>query len=371
MNQIKILIVDDMRIIIELVASLLDDLNENFTILKASNGKEACRMAQTHKPDLIIMDWEMPEMSGFDALIKIKKNESTKDIPIIISSGFSESENIKLALEAGAIDYIRKPIDGIELIARVRSVLTLSSTYNKLKEQSVLLNQERQRTENILRGYLPDNLANEILHHGFSKPKRYKNVSILFADLVDFTSNTNLMSPKKMFDELNDIFPAFDDIMSFHNCIKIKTIGDAYLSACGMGDGNEDHAVKLASAAIDMRNYINYRNSISSQKWEIRIGINSGDIFGGLIGKNYYHFDIFGDTINTAARMQQNSEPMQINLSYDTNQQIQKSFKTIERLPIKVKGKGVQKMYFLHTPIVDDLVYDSFKEHPLKKVLFP
>ena len=366
----KILIVDDMRIITELVASLLGELRDDFIYIKASNGKEACRMAQTKKPDLIIMDWEMPEMSGYDALVKIKKNETTKDIPVIISSGFSESENIKQALEAGAIDYIRKPIDGIELIARVRSVLTLSSTYNKLKEQSQLLNKERQRTENILRGYLPGPLVDEILNQGFSKPKRYKNVSVLFADLVDFTSSTNLMSTKRLFDELNDIFPAFDKIMDYHSCTKIKTIGDAYLSTCGLPIADPKHAIKLVSAAIDMRNYIEYRNSINPTKWTIRIGINSGDVFGGLIGKSYYHFDIFGDTINTAARMQQNSEPMQINISHETDKLIQKDFTTIERVPMKVKGKGVQKMYYVLKYSNESPLFNSFENHPLKKVLF-
>lgn len=370
MDQIKILIVDDMRIITELVASLLSELNEDFLCLVASNGKEACRMAQSEKPDLIIMDWEMPEMSGYDALLKIKKNESTKNIPVIISSGFSESENIKQALEAGAIDYVRKPIDGIELIARVRSVLTLSSTYNKLREQSDLITKERQRTENILKGYLPETLADEIINHGFSKPKRYKNVSVLFADLVDFTSSTNKMSAKRLFDELNDIYPAFDQIMAYHGCTKIKTIGDAYLSTCGLPEPEEDHAIKLLAAAIDMRNYIALRNKTNPTKWKIRIGINSGDVFGGLIGKGYYHFDIFGDSINTAARMQQNSDPMQINISAETNELVQDTYRTIERLPIKVKGKGTQKMYFLHMPINKSSDFKSFEEHPLKKVLF-
>jgi adenylate cyclase len=173
-------------------------------------------------------------MTGIDALIRIKRNESTQDIPILIASAFSDSKNIYQALQAGAIDYIRKPIDSVELIARVRSVLTLSSAFNKLKEQRALLQEERQRNEQILKGYLPEQIVAEIADQGYAKPQRHKHTTILFADLVDFTTNTNSMSAKRLFDELNEIFPAFDKLTRFNNCIKIKTIGDAYVAACGL-----------------------------------------------------------------------------------------------------------------------------------------
>lgn len=372
MSAVKILIVDDMRIISELIASLLNELNEPFQYLFAMNGKEACKMAHAARPDLVIMDWEMPEMSGYEALQRMKKNDALKDIPVIISSGFTESENIRLALEAGAIDYIRKPIDGIELIARVRSVLALTSAYNKLREQTVLLNHERQRTHNIIKGYLPESVVKEILNDGFVKPRRYKEVSVLFADLVDFTTTTNSMSPKCMFNELNSLFPAFDEIMHYHGCEKIKTIGDAYLASCGFPEAEPLHAVKLARAAVDMINFVSLRNKKHPTRWRLRIGIHSGDMFAGLIGRENYHFDVFGDTINTAARMQQHADPMQINLSEKTNELVRDYFKTIERVPLKVKGKGVQKMFYLYRPIVDtEFYHQSFDEHPLKSIVMP
>jgi adenylate cyclase len=343
----KILIVDDMPVIIELISSFLQKIDQNFTLFSASNGRNACKLAVAQQPDLIIMDWEMPEMSGFEALSKLKKNESTKDIPVIISSGFTQAENVQKALDAGAIDYIRKPIEGVELIARVLSVLALTDAFNKLKEKTFLLNQERMRTESLLRGYLPDQLAEEILNHGFSKPKRYKNVSVLFADLVNFTIKTNSMSPKRMFDELNEIFPEFNTIIKKYDCTKIKTIGDAYMASCGMPDADPEHAMKIVDAAIELRNFLKERNKHHHTQWEIRIGIHSGDVYGGLIGKDYYQFDVFGDTINTSARMQQNCEPMQINISAETKELLAKSYKIKEREPISVKGKGMQKMFFV------------------------
>jgi class 3 adenylate cyclase len=343
----KILIVDDMPVIIELISSLLQKIDKNYILLSASNGRSACKLAQTNQPDLILMDWEMPEMSGFEALTKLKKNDSTKDIPVIISSGFTSAENVQKALDAGAIDYIRKPIEGIELIARVLSVLALSNAFKRLKEKSFLLNQERMRTESLLRGYLPEQLAEEILNQGFSKPKRYRNVTVLFADLVNFTVKTNTMSPKRMFDELNVIFPTFNTIMKENDCTKIKTIGDAYMAACGLPQTDPDHAIKMVKAAIEMRDYLINKNKTDNTQWEIRIGLHTGDVYGGLIGKDYYQFDVFGDTINTAARMQQYSEPMHINVSAETKLLLSSKYKTIERAPVTVKGKGVQMMYFV------------------------
>jgi adenylate cyclase len=347
MKPAKILVVDDMSIITDLISSLLTECNKNIVVLKAYNGRNACKIALSERPDLIIMDWEMPEMSGYEALTKLKRNAITKDIPVIISSGLTHVDNVQKALEGGAIDYIRKPIESIELIARVRSVLALADAFREIKENNALLIHERKRTENLLRGYLPEQLAEEILNQGFSKPKRYRNVSVLFADLVNFTVKTNTMSPKRMFDELNEIFPAFNDIMTQLGCTKIKTIGDAYMAACGLPKENPDHAMRMTEAAIAMRDFLLIRNKTNEVKWEIRIGIHSGDVYGGLIGKDYYQFDVFGDSINTAARMQQCSEPMRINVSSETYQLINKNFGTVEREAVMVKGKGEQKMYFV------------------------
>ena len=343
----KILIVDDMSVINELISSILLNHNPNYKILTADNGRNACKLAVSELPHLIIMDWEMPEMSGYEALTRLKKNEVTKDIPVIITSGFTQAENVQKALEAGAIDYVRKPIEKIELTARVQSVLALSDAFTKIKEKNHLLDLERKRTESLLRGYLPDQLAEEILNHGFSKPKRYKNVSILFSDLVNFTAKTNTMSPRRMFDELNEIFPAFNEIMNNNRCTRIKTIGDAYMAACGLPEEDPEHAARIINAAIDMRDFLIERNEMNPVKWEIRIGIHSGDVYGGLIGRNYYQFDVFGDTINVASRMEQFSEPMQINISEETNHLIAGQFNTIERIPVYIKGKGTKKMYIL------------------------
>jgi DNA-binding response OmpR family regulator len=344
-TSIKILLVDDMPIIMEIIISHLQEMGLNFTYLKANNGRDACKIAKSSQPDLIIMDWEMPQMNGIDALNLIKKKESTKHIPVIISSGFSDSENVRKALESGAIDYIRKPIDPVELIARVRSVLALNSSFNALKQKQEELELERHKVEKILQSMIPDKIFQELKATGHSKPRRYKNTTIMFADLVSFTKKTSSMSPKRLIDEINDIFSSFDKIVSKNNCIRIKTIGDTYLAVSGVPDQNENHAVDMINTAIEFRNYIIERNKKRPISWEITIGINSGDLIGSLIGLNNYLFDVFGENVNTAARIQGQCKPMNIAINHSTYKLVHNLYSFENKGLISLKGINNANIY--------------------------
>jgi DNA-binding response OmpR family regulator len=312
---VKILLVDDMHVILDIIASYLQEMDEKFSFYKATNGREACKIANQEMPDLIIMDWEMPGMNGFDALQLMKKNERLNSIPVIMSSGFSDSSSVKKALDAGAIDYIKKPIDRIELIARVKSTLRLTNSFNELRQKKNELTKEQLKVERILKGLLPQKILNELKETGISKPKRYKCASAMFTDLVGFTQKTTTMSPKRLINELNDIFSSFDKIINKYNCTRIKTIGDAYLAVAGLPEIDENHAKHLIQAAIEFRQFILERNMTNAIKWEITIGINSGDIIGSIIGLENYLFDVFGENVNTASRIQTHCSPMCIAVS--------------------------------------------------------
>ncbi len=353
-DSVKILLVDDMSIIIDIIISHLNEMGQEFTYLKANNGRDACKLAVQSNPDLIIMDWEMPKMTGIDALSHLKKNEKTKDIPVIISSGFSDAKNVRQALETGAIDYIRKPIDPVELIARVRSVLALNTSIKALKQKQIELENERLKVENILKGIIPEKVFNDIKITGESKPHRYKNSSVMFADLVGFTEKTCCMSPKRLINELNDIFSAFDKIIKKNKCTRIKTIGDAYLAVSGLPVENSNHAFNIVNAAIDFRNYIIKRNETHHTKWEITIGINSGDIIGSLIGYENYLFDIFGETVNAAARIESQCKPMDIALSNTTYHLIKNQFNFESKGFVELKGMKKTEIYNCISNIIDD-----------------
>ena len=153
--------------------------------------------------------------------------------------------------------------------------------------------------------------------------------------------------------ELNDMYSAFDDIMIKYDCEKIKTIGDAYLAVCGMPQENAQHAEIMLKASFEIIQYIRKRNSSAQLRWQIRIGLHSGNVVGGIVGVKKYIYDVFGDAINTASRMESNSEPMRINISSETyslakeSEYVKSSHIVFEkRDPINVKGKGMMEMYF-------------------------
>ncbi|MGQ1890844.1 adenylate/guanylate cyclase domain-containing protein [Thermophagus sp. OGC60D27] len=345
-----ILIADDMDSIAQFVEAHLSSLKENIQFLRAGNGYEACRLAMENRPDLILLDWEMPEISGMDALKNLKQNPKTQDIPIIIISSFTGSNKVKEALEAGAIDYVKKPIEPEELIARVRSAMTLANTLRELKSRTHQLEEEQKKTQNILMNILPAEIAKKLIQGVVIQPRPYKDVTILMADLVNFTEKATRMSPRKLLEELRMLFTKFDEISQKYNCVRIKTIGDAYMAASGLFSNSKEHALRAAKAANEMRDFISQRNRTNTIKWEVKIGLSSGNVIAGFISEHNLSYDIFGDSVNMASRMQAYGGPMQINVSESTRKLLEPHYTFVRRVPQRVKGKGMIEMYYLHQP---------------------
>jgi len=214
-------------------------------------------------------------------------------------------------------------------------------------ERTKELASEKEKTEELLLNTLPLKVVNELKENGVSEPENFENVTVYFSDIVGFTNISSKLEPKKLIQELNEIFTAFDDIMTKNNCERIKTIGDAYLAVSGMPKKNKNHAENMANAAVEIKHYLEKRNESSEIDWQTRIGIHTGNVVGGIVGVRKYIYDVFGDTINTASRMESNSEPMRINVSETTYEILKGKHPFIEREAIHVKGKGSLKMYFL------------------------
>jgi adenylate cyclase len=190
-------------------------------------------------------------------------------------------------------------------------------------------------------------VVNELKINGKAKPERFDEVTVYFSDVVGFTNMSTNLDPEFLIDELNEIFTSFDDIMIKHHCERIKTIGDAYMAVCGLPEKDDNHAFNILSASKEIIQFLDNRNENSELKWRIRIGVNSGKVVGGIVGIRKYIYDIFGDSVNTASRMESNSEPMRINVSESTMVLAKNHFHFTERDEIEVKGKGKMKMYFL------------------------
>jgi class 3 adenylate cyclase len=226
---------------------------------------------------------------------------------------------------------------------------TIERQNRDLAEANRVIQEEKEKSDRLLLNILPARVAEELKQRGRTEPELFEHVTVYFSDLVGFTSASARLSPGKLIAELNDIFTQFDHIVEAHRCERIKTIGDAYLAVCGMPEPDPEHARRIVRAAVDMVSWLNERNLQSELQWQARVGIHSGPLVGSVVGVKKYIYDVFGDTVNTASRMESNSEPMRINISEATHDLVKNDFSFMERSPLEVKGKGPMRMYFVQT----------------------
>lgn len=226
-------------------------------------------------------------------------------------------------------------------------VLSRQKLEKTIKERTAELSDEKDKVESLLLNILPAYVLEELREKGKSDPRSFEDVAILFTDFVGFTKISSQLAPLKLIEELNDMFTHFDEITERHHCERIKTIGDSYMAVAGLSGTEKNPTQQMAHCAIEILKFIEQRNKTSVIEWKIRIGISAGQSMGGIVGKTKYLFDLFGDTINIASRMESNSEPMKINVSEAAFKKLDGLFTFVERSEIDVKGKGKMKMYFL------------------------
>jgi class 3 adenylate cyclase len=218
------------------------------------------------------------------------------------------------------------------------------NTLQNFEEEAIHSNLENEK---LLHNILPKKVAQELRETGNVKPARFEDVSIMFSDFKGFTNIVATIPTKKLIEELNQIFSQFDDIVESEGVEKIQTVGDGYLAACGLPTVKQDHAQSCVRAARKMIEFLNKRNETSAIKWKVRIGIHSGPISAGVIGKKKFAYNIFGDTINTASRIESNGEAGKINVSAYTYDLIKDEFPSEYRGKLNAKGKGDLDMYFV------------------------
>ncbi|MCH7801652.1 MAG: adenylate/guanylate cyclase domain-containing protein, partial [Chloroflexi bacterium] len=212
-----------------------------------------------------------------------------------------------------------------------------------------LLQREREKSERLLLNVLPARIA-EILKDDTQTSTIADNfdaVSVLFADVVGSTQLTVELSPQNMVELLNDVFSYFDTLVEKYNLEKIRTIGDNYMVASGVPEPREDHAIALAGMAVEMNEYLHHRPSTADTHLQFRIGMNSGPVVGGVIGKTKFHYDIWGDAVNTASRMESHGLPGKIQITKETSELLRDDFVCVRRGMVDVKGKGLMETWFL------------------------
>jgi class 3 adenylate cyclase len=233
----------------------------------------------------------------------------------------------------------------------------LEEAFLKIQQQNEALSlanqtikKEREKSVALLNNILPERVVKELEEKGYSAPKQFQNVVVFFSDFVDFTSRASEVDPVTLIDELNSMFKVFDQIVVESGGERIKTIGDAFFAVWGLNDTSTDASERAVDAAVRIRNFVVDRNKIWPIKWALRIGLHQGNLVGGIVGETKYIYDLFGDTVNTASRMESNSEPMKINVSeviYDNIKACTHKYDFIERGSVNVKGKGQTTMFFV------------------------
>ena len=216
-----------------------------------------------------------------------------------------------------------------------------------LTEKNEIIETERRRSDELLLNILPEKTAQELKEHGKAQAQHYESVTVLFSDFKSFTTIAERLTPEQLVQELDECFRAFDDIVSRFGIEKIKTIGDAYMCVGGLPETSADHASRVVHAAIAMQAYMHERRQSHPFSFEMRIGIHSGPVVAGIVGSKKFAYDIWGDTVNLAARMEQNSEPNKINISKSTFDLVQSEFRCTPRGKIHAKNKGELEMFFV------------------------
>jgi class 3 adenylate cyclase len=223
---------------------------------------------------------------------------------------------------------------------------------NFIRRTNLIIEKEKNRSEHLLRNILPEETALELMETGKVKAKKFEEVSVLFTDFEGFTQYAESLSPEELVKRVDFYFTKFDKIIEKHGLEKIKTIGDSYMCAAGVPFPMENHAIKIIYAALEILDFVEKskrdHQGLDAQ-FEIRIGINSGSLIAGVVGSKKFAYDIWGDTVNMASRMESCSESGKINISENTYQLVKGDFSCIERGKIEVKNKGMVPMYFVES----------------------
>lgn len=239
-----------------------------------------------------------------------------------------------------------------EIIIHLEENQLLQTKVNRELEQKVVERTEevvaqKERAEKLLLNILPAKIAEELMSTGVAVPKQFNNVTVLFTDFENFTGISQYLTPKDLVDELHKNFTTMDRIIEKNGLEKIKTIGDAYLAVSGLPNETEDHAIRAVRAALEIRDYMVQ----DSNKFAIRIGVHSGQVVAGIVGVKKFAYDIWGDTVNTANRLESSSDPGKVNISSVTYELVKDVYRCTPRGKIEAKGKGVMDMYFVEEAI--------------------
>ena len=341
----RILVVDDNASNRDLLSRRLQ--RHRHTILQAEDGATALALVEKEALDLILLDLMMPGINGYDVLKVLKCDPRFRDIPVIMISALSELDSIVRCIEAGADDYLAKPFDPTLLRARVGSSLEKKHMRDREREMMKALRIEKERSEQLLLNILPQAIVTRLNRDETLIADHLSDVTILFADLIGFTALSSQLSAKDVVRLLNGLFSEFDRLALSFGVEKIKTVGDAYMLAGGVPEPRRDNAHAVADTALAMLETVKRTNYDLPIPLQMRFGMHSGDVVAGIIGTHKFVYDIWGDAVNIASRMESHGVPNRIQISAATRLHIHEHFQLEPHGRVDIKGKGPMETFIL------------------------
>jgi adenylate cyclase len=328
----QILIVDDDPSSRELLEKRLK--KQEHETLVASNGKEALQLLQEKKCDLVLLDIKMPLLSGYDVLQVMHEQEDLSTIPVIVISAIEEMESVIRCIELGAADYLTKPFNPVLLKARVETCLEKKRYLDQLEK-------ERKKVDELLHVIFPGPIADELEQTAAVAPRLYEKAAILFCDVADFTLYCNQHTPQEVLASLQELVEHFESLSIQHHIQKIKTSGDAFIGAAGLLSFSENPVLDCVACGLKM---VKIAPTLRA-KWEVRVGVHIGPVMAGVVGHRQYCFDIWGDTVNIAARLAEQGSIGGVTLTQEALGELNGFYDTVSLGKYPIKGKGNTELF--------------------------
>lgn len=330
----SILVVDDNETNRDILSRRLTKLG--YDVFTAVHGLEALESLARDRFDLVLLDIMMPIMNGYEVLDRMKADPVLRNIPVIVLSASDEMQSAVRSIQRGAEDYLAKPFDPVLLKARIRSSLQKKRWRDQEEIYRRQIEDEKRRADELLHVILPEVIVAELKQTQQVVPRRYDNVAVMFCDIVSFTDYCDKRTPQEVMPDLQRLIESFEIIALDNQLDKIKTIGDSFMAAAGLLRPTQCPVTSCVQAGLAMLQAATSHPA----GWNLRIGIHVGPVVGGLLGHRQYLFDLFGDTVNTASRMESYGQPGSIALSAAAWQRIASKAEGQSLGLIQVKGKG-------------------------------
>jgi adenylate cyclase len=352
-KQAAIMLVEDNAQLRSVIAQILGTLGYD-NVTEAADGQVALDLLAQRDFDLIVLDIEMPRVDGFQVLAALKRDPARRHLPVIVASGLDRLDAVVRCIELGAEDFLPKPVNSVLLGARVGASLERKRLRDlerlrllELQQEKQLLQAEQEKSESLLLNILPKAIAERLKRGEHTIAERHAEVTVLFADLVDFSTLANHTDAQELVALLNDLFSRFDQLAGRYGLEKIKTIGDCYLLVGGLPVPSARHAADVAEMALAMLSALADLNRQRGLQLHMRIGMHSGPVVAGVIGSRKFTYDLWGVTVNLASRVQASGLPDRVNVSAGTYEMLKKDFRLTERGTVECKGVGQVRTYLL------------------------